>query len=273
MFALKNTNRIAELVERDAWLDLFRAAPSHVRTELGMACDMVAGMGLLGCQAIPITEVNRAMAVGVETSPSRKDMEDVTGWLDAHAASWALQIAPNVEATDVRAYLTEAAMVETGSGWAKFTGMNATPPAQIDNGSIEIEVVDGSRALLFGNAVTEGFGLPSICGEWFAALAERPSWQCFLARVDGQAAGGGAMFARDGAAWFGIEATVSTYRQRGVQRGIIAAQLAAAAGATVLTCETARPANRSDAGFSSYRNQERAGLTHAYTRPNFKRTS
>ena len=272
---LDHTNHTAELVERDAWLDLFDAASGEVRESLEIASTTIAGIGLLGCRAIPITELNRAMAVGVEGTPTTRELDSVIAWLDEQAASWALQVAPDAEAPAIRDYLDQATLGEAGSGWAKFIGTDISSPSEPINTPVVVEVVDGRGANLFGRTVTEGFGLPPICGTWFAALTDRPFWQCFVALVNGEVAGAGAMFARDDAAWFGIEATLQAYRGRGAQRGIISSQLRAAAAvkATVLTCEMARPIDRADAGFSSYRNQEWAGLAHAYTRPNFKRSS
>lgn len=42
---LEDTDRIAELVERDAWLDMFDAAPADVREALGLANSKIAGIG------------------------------------------------------------------------------------------------------------------------------------------------------------------------------------------------------------------------------------
>jgi GNAT superfamily N-acetyltransferase len=273
--ALKNTDCLAELIERDAWLDLFASAPEQVRDSLGLASTTIAGMGLLGCRAIPITELNRAMAVGVESAPSTDDLDAVASWLDEHAVSWAIQIAPGVQTPILDDYLARAAMSEAGSGWAKFVTTDGHHPRDPDDGSARIEVVGDIGADAFGRAVVEGFGLPAVCEAWFAALANRPSWQCLGAVMDGEVAGVGSMFVRDGAAWFGIEATRPAFRGRGIQRGIVAAQMSAAtaAGATILTCETSQPADPADKGFSSYRNQERAGLLHRYVRPNFKRAA
>jgi GNAT superfamily N-acetyltransferase len=273
--ALKNTDRLAELIERDAWLDLFACAPDQVRDSLGLASTTISGMGLLGCRAIPITELNRAMAVGAESAPSTDDLDAVVSWLDEHAVSWALQIAPGAQRPILDDYLARAAMSEAGSGWAKFVTTDAVSPRAPIEGAARIEVVGDVGANAFSRTVVEGFGLPVMCEAWFAALANRPSWQCFGVLVDGEVAGVGSMFVRDGAAWFGIEATRPAFRGRGIQRSIVAAQVsaAAAAGATILTCETSQPVDPADKGFSSYRNQERAGLLHRYVRPNFKRAA
>lgn len=272
---MENTDRLAELIERDAWLDLFAAAPDQVRDSLGLTSTIVGDMGLLGCQKVPITELNRAMAVGVVSAPSIDDLDAVASWLDKHAVSWALQIAPGAETPMLDDYLAGAALSKAGSGWAKFVTTDAPRPRSPIKELAKIESVGEIGADKFGQAVVEGFGLPAVCEAWFAALANRPSWQCFSAIVDGEVAGVGSMFVRNGVAWFGIEATRPAFRGQGIQRSIVAAQTsaAAAAGATILTCETSQPADHADKGFSSYRNQERAGLLHRYVRVNFKRAA
>jgi hypothetical protein len=111
---VEDVHQVAELVERDAWLDLFDAAPEHVRQSLGHQSVTIAGIGLLGFRAIPITELNRAMAVGVQDVPSRDDFDAVLTWLDTHASSWALQIAPNANARGVPDYLEKASLARTG---------------------------------------------------------------------------------------------------------------------------------------------------------------
>ncbi|GJD40792.1 hypothetical protein OICFNHDK_3267 [Methylobacterium bullatum] len=272
---MRDINRSAELIERDAWIDWFAAAPDGVRDELGLTSTTIAGMGLLGCRAIPIIELNRAIAVGIQKSPSMTDLDAAASWLDRHTVSWAMQIAPGARTPALSDFIARAALSEAGSGWAKFVAQDAPRSRDPILEPVTVEIIDDERADEFGRAVIEGFGLPEVCQGWFAALADRPLWQCFAAIVDGEIASCGAMFVRDEVAWFGMQATRPAFRCRGFQRSIIAAQMSAAAemGATVFTCETSHPINRADKGFTSYRNQERAGLTFSYARPNFKRTA
>ncbi|MFZ3483555.1 hypothetical protein [Sphingomonas sp. 3-13AW] len=272
---MKNADCLAELVERDAWLDLFDAAPQSVRESLGLVSATIGGMSVLGCRALPITELNRAMAVGVERAPSREELDAAIKWLDAYAMSWALQVAPTTKASAIHETLRFEGLAPTGSGWAKFVRTEGAPALEPLDRKVQVEAVGPAVAEMFGATVAGGFGLPKDCATWFAVLVDRPSWRCFLATIDGQPVGGGTMFVQGGCAWFGIEATFPAYRARGVQQHIIAEQVRAAAamGAHLQTCETGQPTHRDDPGFSSYRNQERAGFTYAYMRPNYKRTS
>jgi hypothetical protein len=273
MSDIEDRVRIAELIERDAWLDLFDAAPAQVRRRFGLASDVIAGMGLLGCPGIPITEFNRAMAVGIAKEPTHDDIDAATTWLDAHAVSWALQVAPVGRVDLLRDSLGRAALTSKGAGWAKFIRTAASARGEPLRGPVPVAIADASTADVFGRTVTDGFGLPAECASWFAALVNRPFWQCFLAAVDGEPAACGAMFSRGDAAWFGVETTLPVYRGRGAQQSIIAAQVSAASlcGAGVQTSETAQPADQRAPGASSYRNQLRAGFESAYVRLNVGR--
>lgn len=215
------------------------------------------------------------MAAGVEGGVSREDLEAVVAWLDAHATSWAVQASPPAGDAEIDSLLDAASLTATGRGWAKFVRPHGKSVPDTFSSTLAASVVDHNAAAVFGETVATGFGLPSQCASWFAALVERPSWRCVLATLDGEAVGGGAIFVQDGAAWFGIEATLAGYRDRGVQQRIIAEQMrvADAMGARVQTCETAQPLAADEPGFSSFRNQKRAGFVHRYTRPNYKRAS
>lgn len=83
----------------------------------------------------------------------------------------------------------------------------------------------------------------------------------FLARIDGQPAGGGAYAVAGPVAELGSAATHPDFRRRGVQRALIAARLAAASeeGCTIASLTTTP-------GSAAQRNAERAGFRVAYTR-------
>lgn len=86
-----------------------------------------------------------------------------------------------------------------------------------------------------------------------------PGARCFLATVDGEPAGGGALFVADGVALLYAASTRPTYRKRGVQTALLSARIQAAAGGCDLVSVTTTP------GSGSARNVERAGFTPTYT--------
>ncbi len=85
---------------------------------------------------------------------------------------------------------------------------------------------------------------------------------CFLARIEGEAAGGAAMFLHEGVAELGSAATRPAFRRRGVQTALLRARLTAA---HQMGCDLAVVVT--DRGSASQRNLERAGFRLAYTKP------
>jgi GNAT superfamily N-acetyltransferase len=83
----------------------------------------------------------------------------------------------------------------------------------------------------------------------------------FLARIDGQPVGGGAVFIHQGLALLAGAATLPLYRNRGVHAALHHARLALARRSGCdLAAQGAQP------GSTSQRNAERRGLRVAYTR-------
>jgi GNAT superfamily N-acetyltransferase len=100
----------------------------------------------------------------------------------------------------------------------------------------------------------------SIC-EVIAAMTAPPGPTCWLARVDGVPAGGASMTVQQGLALCAGDATLPSFRRRGVQAALIAARLAEAARAG---CELAVACT--NPGSISQRNFERLGFRLAYAR-------
>lgn len=89
--------------------------------------------------------------------------------------------------------------------------------------------------------------------------------ECYLAWVDGEPAGGGGMYAYQGAVELGSASTRPAFRRRGVQTALLLRRLhdAQAAGYD-LALATTRP------GSDSQRNLERIGMRVAYTKVRVK---
>ena len=92
-------------------------------------------------------------------------------------------------------------------------------------------------------------------------LFRMPGALSYLASVEGEIAGGGALLIRDGLATLCADATISRFRRRGLQSELILARLneAAAQGCDLATASTLP-------GSQSQRNYERLGFRVAYTK-------
>jgi GNAT superfamily N-acetyltransferase len=130
---------------------------------------------------------------------------------------------------------------------------------------IRISQAEPAQAELWIRTVAQGFGEQDVPGQETLDLLAPNFYSrgaiCFFAWVDGQPAGGGAIYTYDGVAEFGSASTRPQYRRRGVQTALLQAGLrsACAQGCDVAMVLTSP-------GSDSQRNVERAGLRLAYTK-------
>lgn len=118
-------------------------------------------------------------------------------------------------------------------------------------------VTTGFDQALLATTLNRGWEVPPEHGRGplYAAALGLPGWTHYLALVDGEAAGAGALFLSDTVACFMVVATDPAYRGRGVQRALIARRMADAvsAGCSLAVAETvddnASPRNFRRAGF------------------------
>jgi hypothetical protein len=262
-----------ELVERDAWLDLFAAAPADCVRELGLDWQRLGAMGLLAGRKLPAFEFNRAMCVGVTEPAVDAELDGAAAWLDLNAApSWALQVSPDAETGALRRWLDRQGLAASGRGWAKFRRGSAPIPSTRSS-SLEVRQVGAEEAAAFGQVVQAGFGLPPATADWFGAMADRPGWRLYLAYDGESPVAAGAAFWQDGHAWLGVDATLADHRRRGAQTALIRRRVedGLAAGLDGFTAETGQPETGREAQHASYSNYVRAGFTPAYSRPNYAR--
>jgi hypothetical protein len=263
-----------ELAEREAWLDIYAAAPEASIRALGLSWRRMGEIGLLACRRIPVTDFNRSMVVGARRPVTAAELDAVAAWMEAHAdPGWALQVAPAARSAALAAWIDGEGMAASGASWAKFT--RTSEPVGSPHHGLEVRQVTAETAEAFGAVVQKGFSLPDGVGPWAAALCGRPGWSLYLAYVGEKPVAAGAAFVHDDAVWFGMDTTIAAHRRTGAQAALIARRIedGRAAGLGKFTAETAQPiAGQATAGFcSSYRNYMRAGFMPAYVRANYKR--
>jgi GNAT superfamily N-acetyltransferase len=153
------------------------------------------------------------------------------------------------------------------SGFENFLAMplipDANEPAAIPG--IEIRPAEPDAADLYARVVAPNFAGPEgptdEHHDLIAAMFGMGHASAFLAYVDGQPAGGGAVLIHLGVALLAGAATLPAYRNRGVHAALHHARLALARRSGCdLAAQGAQP------GSTSQRNAERRGLRVAYTR-------
>lgn len=132
--------------------------------------------------------------------------------------------------------------------------------------AVQVQEARGRAALrLWAQVVDAAFHDDEVLEDMGLSIAgintHSPGVRCFLATVDGEPAGGGALAVRDGLGVFFSTATRPRFRRRGVQAALLGARIAAAraAGCDLVAVQTVP-------GSASQRNVERFGFRIAYTR-------
>jgi hypothetical protein len=167
-----------EAIERDAWLDIYEAAPAHVRAALGVAQRRLDDGALLVCRAIDHLQFNRLGYLGV-TEPARAQAVDaaLAEFDAAGVKNWVVHVAESASA--LAAICAARGLSSHTRSWAKFVRDNAPAPATVT--PLAVHEAGGEDARAFGATAAQGFGLPPIVGEWLAALAGRARWRRFIA--------------------------------------------------------------------------------------------
>jgi hypothetical protein len=261
-----------ERVEREAWLDMFAAAPSDaaspVHWKRADAC------GLIADRSLPMSEFNRCMGFGIGAPSTQTDLEQAIQWLDSHASpSWSIQVPPQAADGEIAGWMKHRGLRPGGTGWAKFfrrVESGEEHPAQTD---LNVRELSSAESAHFGAVIVGGFGFPASLGPWFSSLVGRRGWRIYLAYAGDVPVGCGALYVDGGWGWMGCDTTLQKYRGRGAQTSLIQRRIADAAevGIAMVTAETGQPAPGQEQSNRSHLNYLKAGFTKAYVRPNYRR--
>jgi hypothetical protein len=256
--------RLLELIEAEAWADIFRAAPVALAEEHGIAVlDLGAAAACIVARDVPSLMLNRVIGLGVGAgaTPAMLDLAD-----EAFGQTrYMIPVAPQCQPAELSTWLRGRGF-EAGYAWMKFE-RGPEPPADMTT-VLDVRLAGPDDAAAFARALVAGYEMPRWMEEWVAALVGRPGWSCYLAVDDSAPAAAGCVYIRPPAAWLGLAGTVPELRRRGGQGAIMAARIreAVAAGCTAISTETGeRVIDRPGA---SYSNIVRHGFREAYVRPN-----
>ena len=171
-----------EKIERDAWLDMYGAAPKDVAAELGLEHSMIDGGALLISSRLDNLQFNRFLSAGV-LSPAREDALDaaIAAFDGAGVRNWVVHVA---EGSGPLGRLCEdRGLVPHPRTWAKFV---RGPEAAMARTSLTVRAIGRETADAFGAVAAQAYGLPPAVGRWLSALVGRPHWTCSMA-FDGEA--------------------------------------------------------------------------------------
>jgi hypothetical protein len=257
-----------ERIEIDAWRDYCAAAPPAFATAVGLETAELGGPLLAMCKRIDHYQFNRLMGGGLAGDADGRSLETAANrFRDAGLKNGYLQIAPGGRAQALEAKARALGLAPLERVWVKFS--RGDTPAPMPPTDLEITEARPSDAMDFAQAVVAGFGMPPTLAPWLAAIVGRKGWHAYVARDNGKAVGGAAMFLADGRAWLGIGAVQAVARRRGGQSALLARRIAdgLAQGAGWFATETGKPL--AGEPHPSFSNIQRAGFAIAYERANW----
>lgn len=272
--SVKTVHTFIETVDRDAWYDMFVAAPEEYANNSNLSYTRFGTSIGIADQSIPIAEFNRVMGMGIEEPINEESLDKAIAWMHQHAhadADFSFQIAPTAAPDSFEDLLDRKGLEKNGLGWAKFYRDGSPAELHPLPTSLDVRIVGAHNAEDFSKTVQTGFGVPESFVTFMSALAGRPNWKVYAAYDGDVPVASGAMYIKDGWAWLGCAATLPEYRGRGAQYALIHQRLTdgISAGVIGFTAETGQPAEGMESTNKSYCNLQRAGFKRMYVRPNY----
>lgn len=259
----------SEVLERAALEDVYRAAPTAVAEALGIR-PFNSGAAFVGIAAgLPASGIvlNRTIGLGVAAPSTEASVREiVAAYAAAGVARYFVHLHRHSRPRDLAQWLLAAGLVKARS-WQKFERPPA--PLAVPTTDLDIRAIGREQGDDFARIACHAFDLGEDAVPWLAELPGRPGWHVFMSFAGDVPAGTGAIFVRDGLAWFDFGATAPAFRRRGSQGALLARRIGHAIDIgcrRLLTCTgKAVPGDPQH----SYRNLLKAGFRETYARGNF----
>ena len=255
-------------VDRRFWREIWESVPAEVAAERGIEVRDFGPIQVTTARALgQVGMLN--LLLGTAEVEERSDLEAAIAWAEERSTPY-VSVTPGLPGTAAAEEWLRGHGFEPTYAWMKFV-RDPHPPRFPAPDGVEIVEVTAPDQEPFGAIAALGFGMPAWGAELFAHLPGREGWRCYVARVDGEAQGCGAMVIEDGVAELGIGATLEAARGRGCQTAVLRRRIidATEAGCHTLLVETGERVP--DRPSASYRNILKAGFEEAYLRPNWQR--
>jgi GNAT superfamily N-acetyltransferase len=255
-------------VDRRFWREIWESVPAEVAAEHGIELRDFGPLQVTVAKALAQVGMLN-LVLGTAEVVERSDLEAAVDWAEERSTPY-VSVTPDLPGSAAAEEWLRAQGFEPTYAWMKFV-RDPHPPRFPAPDGVEVVEVTAPDQEPFGTIAALGFGMPAWGAELFAHLPGRDGWRCYIARVDGEAQGCGAMVIEDGVAELGIGATLEAARGRGCQTALLRRRIldAGEAGCRTLLVETGERVP--DRPSTSYRNILKAGFEEAYLRPNWKR--
>ena len=258
----------AEVVEREAWAELYRRAPAPVRGELGLRVEEQGGVTFLSASGVDHLLLNRAIGLGSAGALDQEAADAAVRYYESRSIDryW-IHLGGQHRRAALPRFLRTRGVVPYPRSWMKFARRAApVPPAEC---SLLIRPARPRDVARIAEIAAPSFDMPSRAGAVFPSAIGAPGWHYFVAEDQGRVVAASALYARNRNALLVFAATDPEARRKGCQRALMAARLRQAQrlGCDYAFTETGVPVEGKPD--SSYRNMLRAGFDELYVRDNF----
>jgi GNAT superfamily N-acetyltransferase len=251
-----------------------QAAVACAETSDGMPAEGRAVMSIADGFAVYCganSPVTQAVALGLSGAVSEQEFEQLEQFYRSRQEPVRVETCPLADSSLLEHFggngyrVTEFSNVMARS----LVGWNAIEKRTAAEG-VTVEAVDAKEMELWTLTVAQGFSenfpVTQEILNVMKAFGSGSAVTCFLARIDGEIAGGATLSIRDGMAGLFGASTLPAFRKRGVQTALLRERLnrAARAGCDLAACLT-------QVGSGSQRNVMREDFTVLYTRVKFER--
>jgi GNAT superfamily N-acetyltransferase len=258
-----------EAVERGEIEALHAAATNAMRDDIGLACDAI-GTALVSVAArIPPSGivVNRAIGLGVEREEREETIDAIAGrYRRAGVRRYFVHVHPESRPPGIRQWLLDRGLERT-RGWMKFTRGREAPPTVQSSAVVRRARLEDMAA--FGRIAAAAFDLGDRAADWVACLNRAAGWRAYVSLIDGEVAGTGGLFVRDGIGWLDFGATAPKYRGKGSQSALLRLRILEALDLGCRLIGTATGEAVEGDPQHSYRNITKMGFREAYLRENY----
>ncbi|AGC42914.1 hypothetical protein MYSTI_01581 [Myxococcus stipitatus DSM 14675] len=233
-----------------------QAEQNRSATPLNGVLEVAGGLALFNGPGSPLTQ---AIALGLDGPVDAELLDRVEAHLGQGGGPVPIELTPFADPSLAQE------LARRGYRVAEFQQVfaRALPGAPLPSHTAEVRPLLSGEAELFARTVGQGFmGREELTDDeatLMLSAAKMPGTTCFLARVDGEPAGGGTAALHDGVATLSGTGVRMRFRGQGLQQALITTRLewALRQGCTLASSST-------HPGTPSQRNMERLGFFIAY---------
>ena len=243
------------------------ACAERIRPRSGSAAAILAVGGGFAVYCGANSPVTQAVGLGLNGPCSKEEFDRLEEFYFCRNEPVRVETCPLVDATLLEHYRQRGYFV------TEFSNVMVRPMERMEaspTNGIEIQRVGDDGIELWTLTVAQGFAenyaVTKELLEVMKLFASAENTECFLARIDGQAAGGGTLAARGRIAGLFGASTLPGFRGRGVQSALLQTRIRRA---WELGCELGM--SLALPGSASHRNITRKGFRTLYTRMKFER--